>query len=210
MSRRLLIPAVALFALLLVACSPQSNEPPNDELAAEYGDLGSFGSAAQELDSTFDLEVDLADWQQVRDLNCDGARATVFDGFYMPDSALVLSADLQTLVSERAWAAALTSSCPDVLDDWIWTAEDERLLASADPSWQSSIEPGIPDLPPVEPIVPGDSSENSYEDYDYEDYGDFDWDMGVDGDGYAVRCSDGETSLSGGKQGACSGHGGVG
>lgn len=36
-----------------------------------------------------------------------------------------------------------------------------------------------------------------------------DWQMGVDGDGYRVTCEDGTTSLSGGKPGACSHHGGV-
>lgn len=35
------------------------------------------------------------------------------------------------------------------------------------------------------------------------------WRMGVDGNGYRVTCMDGTTSLSGGKQGACSQHGGV-
>lgn len=35
------------------------------------------------------------------------------------------------------------------------------------------------------------------------------WEMGVDGDGYRVTCKDGTTSLSGGKSGACSHHGGV-
>lgn len=38
---------------------------------------------------------------------------------------------------------------------------------------------------------------------------DYGWQMGVDGDGYRVTCKDGTTSLSGGKQGACSHHGGV-
>jgi hypothetical protein len=35
------------------------------------------------------------------------------------------------------------------------------------------------------------------------------WRMGIDGDGYRVTCEDGTTSLSGGKPGACSQHGGV-
>ena len=35
------------------------------------------------------------------------------------------------------------------------------------------------------------------------------WQMGVDGNGYQVTCVDGATSMSGGKQGACSHHGGV-
>jgi hypothetical protein len=38
---------------------------------------------------------------------------------------------------------------------------------------------------------------------------DNDWQMGVDGTGYSVTCQDGSTSLSGGRQGACSHHGGV-
>lgn len=36
------------------------------------------------------------------------------------------------------------------------------------------------------------------------------WVAGVDGDGSRVQCSDGTWSNSGGKSGACSGHGGVG
>lgn len=36
------------------------------------------------------------------------------------------------------------------------------------------------------------------------------WRMGIDGHGYRVTCDDGTTSLSGGEQGACSHHGGVG
>ena len=36
------------------------------------------------------------------------------------------------------------------------------------------------------------------------------WIAGVDGDGSRVQCSDGTWSNSGGKSGACSGHGGVG
>ena len=36
------------------------------------------------------------------------------------------------------------------------------------------------------------------------------WQMGKDGDGYRVQCSDGSWSNSGGKSGACSWHGGVG
>jgi hypothetical protein len=35
------------------------------------------------------------------------------------------------------------------------------------------------------------------------------WRMGVDGNGYQVTCEDGTMSMSGGKQGACSHHGGV-
>ncbi|WP_425563794.1 DUF2510 domain-containing protein [Rhodoglobus aureus] len=35
------------------------------------------------------------------------------------------------------------------------------------------------------------------------------WQMGVDGNGHQVTCNDGTSSLSGGVQGACSGHGGV-
>lgn len=35
------------------------------------------------------------------------------------------------------------------------------------------------------------------------------WRMGVDGNGYRVVCEDGTVSMSGGKQGACSQHGGV-
>ena len=36
------------------------------------------------------------------------------------------------------------------------------------------------------------------------------WQMGVDGNGYKVTCRDGTISMSGGIQGACSQHGGVG
>lgn len=35
------------------------------------------------------------------------------------------------------------------------------------------------------------------------------WVMGVDGSGYRVQCEDGQWSNSGGRPGACSGHGGV-
>jgi hypothetical protein len=213
MSRGHLVLGTASLVLFLVGCSPQFDGSTSDELASGYTDLGSigdelipgyadlgtFGSAARQIDYTFNLEFDLAEWQQVRDLNCDGARSTVFEGYYMPASATALSQDLQTRVSERAWAAALTLSCPDVLDDWVWTAEDEQLFANSDPSWQSQLETDVPNLYPVQPP----------DEYYNENYGDRDWEMGIDGDGYAVQCADGEISLSGGKQGACSGHGGI-
>lgn len=36
-----------------------------------------------------------------------------------------------------------------------------------------------------------------------------DWEIGVDGSGYRVECADGTWSMSGGRQGACSHHGGL-
>jgi hypothetical protein len=39
--------------------------------------------------------------------------------------------------------------------------------------------------------------------------GNGEWGMENDGDGYRVTCQDGTVSLSGGKPGACSQHGGV-
>ena len=49
-----------------------------------------------------------------------------------------------------------------------------------------------------------------YDDSGYDDSGYDDWEMGVDGDGYWVKCYDGEWSQSGGNSGACSQHGGLG
>ncbi|GAB2516294.1 uncharacterized protein DUF2510 [Paramicrobacterium agarici] len=45
--------------------------------------------------------------------------------------------------------------------------------------------------------------------YGYRDPYYDDWVMGEDGTGYYVRCRDGTHSKSGGRQGACSHHGGV-
>lgn len=184
--------------LTLTGCVP-SNAMTDADLVDGYANLGDFGSTAQQIDTEFGLEPDFADWADVRDSNCngaDGARSTLEGGFG-PETMYTLSDAEMGIVSTESWAGALTSTCPQVLDLWEWDGESRSAFALADPEWERWVQPDPAPIPPTALHSGGDSDDGT-------------WVMGVDGNGYSVRCSDGEISNSGGIQGACSGHGGVG
>jgi hypothetical protein len=79
------------------------------------------------------------------------------------------------------------------------------LVSSAPPT-----SPPPPSTTPYPIYVPVDVPSYDYDDDD--DYsGGYRWEPGIEyeGTGYVVRCRDGSISHSGGRRGACSGHGGV-
>lgn len=184
--------------LTLTGCAP-GNAMTDADLSDAYSNLGAFGSTAQQIDAEFDLEPDFADWADVRDSNCSGADAarSTLEGGFGPTTMLTLSDEEQGIVSTESWAGALTSTCPQVLDVWEWDADSRSAFALADPEWERWVQPDPTPIPPPALLSGGESGDGS-------------WVMGVDGDGYSVQCADGEISNSGGIQGACSGHGGVG
>lgn len=84
-----------------------------------------------------------------------------------------------------AWAAAIVTTCPESITPYTWSGDELAALTWADPNFaaqlnQSGVGGGGGNYAPP-----------------------------ATGGGYTVQCNDGTFSNSGGKQGACSWHGGV-
>lgn len=84
----------------------------------------------------------------------------------------------------RAWAAAVVTTCPSAITSYRWEGENLAALTWADSGFASQLNQS----------TGGDGGNYA---------------PPATGGGYTVQCNDGTFSNSGGKQGACSWHGGV-
>lgn len=176
--------------------------------------------------SSAGLTLTAADWDELSTTVCNDLRVGGPGWFTSGDTSMVSDPVLDSL-AEAAWAAMFGCIPQDhvLSDEQISVIGD--FLAPLVPEYEAQVAAAgleIADAPLSEPSLPaysydyggsgvdtgydyGSDSGSSYN-YRSDTSYDYDYEPGS-GSGYTVRCNDGSYSGSGGKQGACSWHGGI-